>query len=99
MSCSREKRYQALHGFSVLQATESWAGPGNEASITDGKLFQLYTNDLRWAIHVYLSCKIVMHITTVLYFSIVNPGKSRGLLTCIHTVAAASDQRNTVKSS
>ena len=24
--------YQALHGFSVLQATESWVGPGNEAS-------------------------------------------------------------------
>ena len=23
---------QALHGFSVLQATESWAGPGNEAT-------------------------------------------------------------------
>ena len=32
-SCSHEKRYQALHGFSVLQATESWAGPGNEASL------------------------------------------------------------------
>ena len=31
---SREKRYQALSSFSVLMATESWAGPGNEASIT-----------------------------------------------------------------
>ena len=32
-SCSREKRYQPLHGFSVLQAMESWAGPGNEATV------------------------------------------------------------------
>ena len=31
---SREKRYQALSRFTVLIATESWAGPGNEASIT-----------------------------------------------------------------
>ena len=31
MSCSCEKRYQALYCFSVLQATESWAGPGNKA--------------------------------------------------------------------
>ena len=29
---SREKRYQALSHFSILIATESWAGPGNEAS-------------------------------------------------------------------
>ena len=29
---SREKRYQALSRLSVLQATESWAGPGNEAT-------------------------------------------------------------------
>ena len=28
---SREKRYQALSRFTVLIATESWAGPGNEA--------------------------------------------------------------------
>ena len=37
-SCSREKRYQALHGFSVLQATESWAGPGNEARLSPQKV-------------------------------------------------------------
>ena len=30
---SREKRYQAHSCFSVLKATESWAGPGNEAII------------------------------------------------------------------
>ena len=29
---SRDKIFQALYRFSVLQATESWAGPGNEAS-------------------------------------------------------------------
>ena len=29
---SRNKLFQALYRFSVLQATESWAGPGNEAS-------------------------------------------------------------------
>ena len=28
---SRDKLYQALSRFSVLQATESWVGPGNEA--------------------------------------------------------------------
>ena len=28
----RGKIFQALYRFSVLQATESWAGPGNEAS-------------------------------------------------------------------
>ena len=27
-----EKRYQALSRFTVLIATESWAGPGNEAT-------------------------------------------------------------------
>ena len=32
---SCEKRYQALSRFSVLIATESWAGPGNEATGTD----------------------------------------------------------------
>ena len=33
---SREKMYQALSHFSVLQATESWAGPENEAnSVSD----------------------------------------------------------------
>ena len=32
-SCSHEKRYQALPAFlHVLQATKSWAGPGNEAT-------------------------------------------------------------------
>ena len=31
MSCSREKRYQALSHFSILIVTESWVGPGNEA--------------------------------------------------------------------
>jgi len=30
MSSSREKRYQSPY-FSVVQATKSWAGPGNEA--------------------------------------------------------------------
>ena len=30
---SREKRYQALSRFTVLIATESWVGPGNEAKI------------------------------------------------------------------
>ena len=30
---SREKRYQALSRFTVLIATESWAGPGNEATV------------------------------------------------------------------
>ena len=34
---SREKRYQVLSRFSVLIATESWAGPGNEASIGSNK--------------------------------------------------------------
>ena len=29
---SREKRYQALSRFTVLEAMESWAGPGNEAN-------------------------------------------------------------------
>ena len=29
---SRDKLFQALYSFSVLQATESWAGPGNEAN-------------------------------------------------------------------
>ena len=31
---SREKMYQALSCFSILQVTESWAGPGNEAMIS-----------------------------------------------------------------
>ena len=30
---SRDKLFQALSRFSVLEATESWAGPGNEAKI------------------------------------------------------------------
>ena len=30
MVCSCEKRYQAISQCSVLQATECWAGPGNE---------------------------------------------------------------------
>ena len=30
---SRDKIYQALYHFSILQATESWVGPGNEASV------------------------------------------------------------------
>ena len=30
---SREKRYQALSRFTVLIATESWAGPGNEVTL------------------------------------------------------------------
>ena len=30
---SRDKLYQALSRFSVLQVTESWAGPGNEARV------------------------------------------------------------------
>ena len=30
---SCEKRYKALSHFSALKATESWAGPGNEARI------------------------------------------------------------------
>ena len=35
---SRDELFQALYHFSVLQATESWAGPGNEAmSIVGGK--------------------------------------------------------------
>ena len=29
---SRDKIYQALYHFSALQATESWVGPGNEAT-------------------------------------------------------------------
>ena len=29
---SRDKLFQALSRFSVLKATESWAGPGNEAT-------------------------------------------------------------------
>ena len=29
---SRDKLFQALSRFSVLEATESWAGPGNEAN-------------------------------------------------------------------
>ena len=32
---SCEKRYQALSRFSILQATESWAGPWNEATSKD----------------------------------------------------------------
>ena len=31
---SRDKLFQALSRFSVLEVTESWAGPGNEASNT-----------------------------------------------------------------
>ena len=31
---SRDKISQALYRFSVLQVTESWAGPGNEASLS-----------------------------------------------------------------
>jgi len=30
---SRDKIFQALYCFFVLQATESWAGPGNEARL------------------------------------------------------------------
>ena len=30
---SRDKIFQALYRFSVLQATKSWAGPGNEATL------------------------------------------------------------------
>ena len=30
---SRDKIFQALYRFSVLQATKSWAGPGNEAKV------------------------------------------------------------------
>ena len=36
---SREKRYQALSHFSVLQATESWAGPENKAELAKLKHF------------------------------------------------------------
>ena len=36
-SHSREKRYQALSRFTVLIAMESWAGPGNEASVKECK--------------------------------------------------------------
>ena len=31
---SRDKLFQALSRFSVLEATESWVGPGNEARIS-----------------------------------------------------------------
>ena len=30
---SRDELFQALYRFSILQATESWAGPGNEANL------------------------------------------------------------------
>ena len=33
---SHDNIYQALYRFSVLQATESWAGPGNEANAIVG---------------------------------------------------------------
>ena len=43
---SREKRYQALSRFSILQATESWVGPRNEATCTHThthKCFQMFS--------------------------------------------------------
>ena len=33
LSYSHDKLFQALPRFSVLQATENWAGPGRKASI------------------------------------------------------------------
>ena len=33
---SREKKYQALSRFSILEGTESWVGSGNEASYFSG---------------------------------------------------------------
>ena len=40
---SREKTYQALSRLSVLQAMESWAGPGNEATRA-----KLLSNVVQW---------------------------------------------------
>jgi len=36
-SCSHDKRCQAFTAFYVLQVTESWAEPGNEASKKGGQ--------------------------------------------------------------
>ena len=36
---SRDKLFQALSRFSVLEAMESWAGPGNEARHTTYQIF------------------------------------------------------------
>ena len=36
---SRDKLFQALSRFSVLEATESWAGPGNEARLSTTSKF------------------------------------------------------------
>ena len=35
---SRDKLFQALSRFSVLEATESWAGPGNEAMLGKSRI-------------------------------------------------------------
>ena len=52
-SRSREKRYQGSPRFSVLQATESWAGPGSEATLTPLEVVQMVlvavVSDDEWA--------------------------------------------------
>ena len=39
---SRDKLFQALSRFSVLKATESWAGPGNEANTGSSGIVPLF---------------------------------------------------------
>ena len=56
---SHDKRYQALSRFSVLQVTESWAGPGYEA-----KSSHYVVNDQTTHAHS-VSCKVNCIDTTI----------------------------------
>ena len=56
---SRDKLSQALYCFSVLQVTESWAGPRNEANSTEAATIQ------QECTCTYI-CILMVHITAVL---------------------------------
>ena len=49
---SRDKIYQALYRFSILQVTKSWAGPGNEASCS---WHQRKFSSLRYVLYIVSS--------------------------------------------
>ena len=60
---SRDKLFQALSRFSVLQAKESWAGPGNEATKRVRQI-EIRVSFLRIR-HIYVmyftSCNIILY--------------------------------------
>ena len=59
-SCSCEKRYQGSPYFSVLQVTESWAGPENEAKskpqiwVGEVPIFILFELSSVWTLSLFI---------------------------------------------